>query len=51
MHSKGWSNNFPDDAAFQIPEGLELLREMVGEGKLGRKSGEGFYKWDGNKRA
>jgi 3-hydroxybutyryl-CoA dehydrogenase len=23
-----------------------LLRRMVGEGKLGRKSGQGFYTWE-----
>ncbi|MGH7719223.1 MAG: 3-hydroxyacyl-CoA dehydrogenase family protein, partial [Gemmatimonadaceae bacterium] len=23
-----------------------LLRAMVGDGKLGRKSGEGFYRWE-----
>ncbi|KDA06577.1 3-hydroxybutyryl-CoA dehydrogenase [Microbacterium sp. CH12i] len=26
----------------------ELLRQMVTEGKLGRKSGEGFYVWENN---
>jgi 3-hydroxybutyryl-CoA dehydrogenase len=30
-------------ARFEPPQ---LLREMVAQGKLGQKSGEGFYKWD-----
>jgi 3-hydroxybutyryl-CoA dehydrogenase len=30
------------NAAFQPPE---LMRRMVAEGKLGQKSGEGFYRW------
>jgi 3-hydroxybutyryl-CoA dehydrogenase len=29
--------------AFRVPE---LMRRMVAEGKLGKKSGEGFYRWD-----
>ena len=24
----------------------DLLRRLVGEGKLGKKSGEGFFRWD-----
>ena len=35
-------------AAFTPPA---LLRRMVAEGKLGKKSGEGFYRWvDGKKQ-
>lgn len=26
----------------------QLLRDMVAEGKLGKKSGRGFYEWEGN---
>jgi 3-hydroxybutyryl-CoA dehydrogenase len=29
--------------AFRAPE---LLERMVAEGKLGKKSGAGFYRWD-----
>ena len=37
----GWSEKFPDNPLFaQSP----LLNQMVAEGKLGNKVGEGFYK-------
>ncbi|MFT4542154.1 MAG: 3-hydroxyacyl-CoA dehydrogenase [Planctomycetota bacterium] len=44
---EGWTERYPDEQAFAIPA---VLRTMVADGKLGRKSGEGFYKWDGDKR-
>jgi len=44
----GWSAEYPDDPAFAVPESLKA---KVAEGKYGRKSGEGFYKWDGDKLA
>jgi 3-hydroxybutyryl-CoA dehydrogenase len=34
--------NLPNAAHFEPPA---LLRELVAHGKLGKKSGEGFYKW------
>jgi len=35
----GWSSRYPDETLFRQSE---LLNKMVAEGKLGRKSGEGF---------
>jgi len=45
---QGWNERYPDEPSFQVPA---ILERMVAEGKLGRKSGEGFYKWDGDKKA
>jgi len=44
---EGWVARFPEEPAFAIPE---ILRQKVQEKKLGRKSGEGFYKWQGDKK-
>ena len=44
---EGWVERYPDEPAFVIPE---ILRSHVAAGKLGRKTGEGFYKWDGDKK-
>ena len=45
---QGWVKRFPGEPAFAIPA---VLERKVKEGKLGRKSGEGFYTWQGDKRA
>ena len=45
---EGWCERYPNEPAFSIPE---VLRTKVKEGKLGRESGEVFYKWDGDKKA
>jgi 3-hydroxyacyl-CoA dehydrogenase len=45
---EGWSERYPDEPAFHVPA---VLREKVKAGKLGRKSGEGFYTWEGDKKA
>lgn len=45
---EGWVDRYPDEPAFAIPT---ILQKKVREGKLGRKTGEGFYKWDGDKKA
>lgn len=37
----GWAKQFPDNELFKPSA---LLNELVGQGKLGQKSGEGFYK-------
>ena len=44
---QGWVKDFPDEAAFVVPE---ILTDMVAKGELGRKSGKGFYEWNGDRR-
>jgi 3-hydroxyacyl-CoA dehydrogenase len=45
---KGWNKLEPTNPLFVPPQ---LLIDKVAAGKLGRKSGEGFFKWEGDKRA
>jgi len=44
---KGWVQKYPNEPAFVIPKCLKL---KVDAGQLGRKTGKGFYYWDGDKR-
>jgi 3-hydroxyacyl-CoA dehydrogenase len=44
---KGWVEKYPDEPAFVLPD---CLKALVEAGHFGRKSGQGFYKWDGDKR-
>ncbi|KAL3909531.1 MAG: hypothetical protein SGILL_008051 [Bacillariaceae sp.] len=44
---QGWVEKYPEEASFFIPE---CLRQKVEAGDLGRKTGKGFYEWDGDKR-
>lgn len=43
---EGWHAEYPTDPIFVPPK---ILKDKVAEGKHGRKTGEGFYKWDGDK--
>lgn len=39
----GWHKKFPDNPLFKP---IPLLDQLVKEGKLGVKTGEGFYKYN-----
>uniref|UniRef100_A0A1B6L7V5 3-hydroxyacyl-CoA dehydrogenase n=1 Tax=Graphocephala atropunctata TaxID=36148 RepID=A0A1B6L7V5_9HEMI len=39
----GWHEKYPDNALF---EPLKSMQELVKQGKLGAKTGEGYYKYD-----
>ncbi|MCL4126942.1 UNVERIFIED_CONTAM: hypothetical protein GTU68_041385, partial [Idotea baltica] len=39
---EGWAKDYPENETYRVPP---TLRKMVSEGKLGVKSGEGFYKY------
>jgi 3-hydroxyacyl-CoA dehydrogenase len=41
----GWHKAYPEQPLFNP---VPLLTKMVAEGKLGVKSGQGFYKYDAN---
>jgi 3-hydroxyacyl-CoA dehydrogenase len=46
MLVKGWVKHYPDlpeNSSFIVPR---LLQDLVSSGKLGVKTGEGFYKYD-----
>ncbi len=44
---EGWHRRFPGEKLFEPPA---LLRDLVKRGQTGRKSGRGFYDWEGDRR-
>jgi 3-hydroxyacyl-CoA dehydrogenase len=44
---EGWVEKYPNEPSFILPD---CLKQKVAAGDLGRKTGKGFYHWDGDKR-
>jgi 3-hydroxyacyl-CoA dehydrogenase len=44
---QGWVTKYPNEPTFIVPQ---CLKAKVAAGELGRKTGKGFYHWDGDKR-
>lgn len=44
---EGWAQKYPAEPSFFIPQ---CLKEKVAAKDLGRKTGKGFYHWEGDKR-
>lgn len=44
---QSWCDDYPDEPAFIVPQ---CIQDKVAAGYYGRKSGKGFYHWDGDKR-
>lgn len=44
---EGWVKDFPNETAFVVPK---TLKDKVDANELGRKTGRGFYLWEGDKR-
>jgi len=44
---QGWVDKYPNEPAFVLPK---CLKAKVDAGDLGRKTGKGFYNWEGDKR-
>jgi 3-hydroxyacyl-CoA dehydrogenase len=44
---QGWVDKYPNEPAFILPD---CLKRKVEDGDLGRKSGKGFYRWEGDQR-
>jgi 3-hydroxyacyl-CoA dehydrogenase len=42
----GWTEKYPNEQAFKIPQ---VLKDRVAKGSFGAKTGKGFYIWDGAK--